>query len=113
MTHLHPSGVNHLAIATRDMKQQVTFWSDVLGCPLKALYWMHGAEKTSHGFVELSPTSYIAFVQHPDNPKDIDYGVTHAANPTSPVTAGATQHIALHVDGLEEVLELRDRIRSR
>ena len=113
MTSLHPNGVNHLAIATRDMKQQVTFWSDVLGCPLKALYWMHGAEATFHGFVELSPTSYVAFVQHPDNSKDIEYGVTHAATPTSPVTVGATQHIALNVDSLDDVLALRDRIRSR
>ncbi|MEA2195941.1 MAG: hypothetical protein QOG42_2703 [Solirubrobacteraceae bacterium] len=113
MTSLHPRGVNHLAIATRDMKQQLTFWSDVVGCPVKALYWMHGVEGTFHGFVELSPASYIAFVQHPDNPKDIEYGVTHAGNPGAPVTAGAMQHIALHVETLSDVLELRDRIRSR
>jgi catechol 2,3-dioxygenase-like lactoylglutathione lyase family enzyme len=95
------------------MKGQLEFWTDVLGCPLKALYWMHGVEGTFHGFVELSPESYVAFVQHPDNAKDIEYGVTHAGNPGAPVTAGTMQHVAFHVDTLDDLLALRDRIRSR
>jgi catechol 2,3-dioxygenase-like lactoylglutathione lyase family enzyme len=73
---------------------------------------MHGVENTFHGFVELSEESYVAFVQHPQNPADIRYGVTHAGNPGAPVTGGATQHIALHVDTLDDVLAMRDRIRS-
>ena len=81
MTALHPNGVNHLALSTRDMKGQLEFWCDVLGLPLKALYWMHGVDGTYHGFVELAPDSYVAFVQHPDNAKDIELGVTHAARP--------------------------------
>lgn len=113
MPHLHPSGVNHLALSTRDMKGQLEFWCDVLGCPLKALYWMHGVEGTFHGFVELSPESYVAFVQHPENAEEIQIGVSHAGNPGAPVTRGATQHIALHVDSLDDVLAMRDRIRSR
>ena len=111
-TDLRPSGVNHLAISTTDMKTQLTFWAEVLGCPTKALYWMHGVDGTFHGFVELSAESYVAFVQHPDNASDIRYGVTHAGNPGSPVTGGATQHIALHVDTLDDLLAMRDRIRS-
>lgn len=109
---LRPKGVNHLAISTTDMKGQLTFWADVLGCPTKALYWMHGVENTFHGFVELSGDSYVAFVQHPDNRDTIEYGVTHASNPGAPVTGGATQHIALHVDTLDDVLAMRDRIRA-
>lgn len=109
---LRPRGVNHLAISTTDMKAQLTFWGDVLGCPTKALYWMHGVDNTFHGFVELSEESYVAFVQHPDNASEIRYGVTHAGNPGAPVTGGATQHIALHVDTLDEVLAMRDRVRS-
>jgi catechol 2,3-dioxygenase-like lactoylglutathione lyase family enzyme len=110
---LHPRGVNHLAISTADMKAQLTYWGDVLGCPTKALYWMHGVANTFHGFVELAPESYIAFVQHPDNPTRIEWGVSHAGNAGAPVTAGATQHIALHVDTIDELLTMRDRIRSR
>jgi len=62
--------------------------------------------------LKLSGESYIAFVQHPDNSSEIQYGVSHAGNPGAPVTGGATQHIAMHVDSLDEVLAMRDRIRS-
>jgi len=113
MPALHPRGVNHLALSTRDMKGQLEFWCDVMGCPLKALYWMHGVENTFHGFIELAEDSYVAFVQHPDNAKDIEWGVTHAGNPGAPVTAGTMQHVAFHVDTLDDVLVMRDRIRDR
>ncbi len=109
---LHPNGVNHLAIATRDMKAQLTFFAEVLGCPTKALYWMHGVEGCYHGFAELSESSYIAFVQHPENAEEIEWGVTHAGNGAEPVTRGAMQHVAFNVDDLEELLQLRDRIRA-
>lgn len=111
--HLHPKGVNHLAISTGDMKGQLEFFCDVLGLPLRALYWMHGVEGTYHGFVELSPESYIAFVQHPDNSPDIQWGVSHAGNAGEPVTVGAMQHVAFHVDDLDDLLAMRDRIRDR
>jgi len=113
MTPLHPRGVNHLAISTRDMKGQLEFWCDVMGCPLKALYWLHGVPNAMHGFVELSPESYVAFVQHPENAKDIRTGITHAGNAGAPVTVGTMQHVAFHVDTFEELLAMRDRIRSR
>lgn len=109
---LHPRGVNHLAISTTDMKVQLTFWSQVIGCPLKALYWMHGVPNAIHGFVELAPDSYVAFVQAPGNRADPEYGVTHAGNAGGKVTAGTMQHVALHVDSLDDLLAMRDRIRS-
>lgn len=110
---LHPIGVNHLAISTADMKAQLTFFADVLGCPTKALYWMHGVDDAFHGFVELSPESYIAFVYSSRNPTAVEWGVTHAGNAGNPLTAGAMQHLALHVGDLDELLTMRDRIRSR
>jgi catechol 2,3-dioxygenase-like lactoylglutathione lyase family enzyme len=110
---LHPKGVNHLAISTCDMKMQLAFFSDVLGCPLKALYWMHGVPNTFHGFVELAPESYVAFVQHPKNRSEIVWGVSHAGTAGSPLTGGAMQHVAFHVDTIDDVLAMRDRIRSR
>ncbi len=109
---LTPRGVNHLALSTTDMKRQLTFWCDVLGLPLKALYWMHGVKGAYHGFVELSPDSYVAFVQHPDNTDEVEFGVSHADGPGGGVRGGAMQHVAFHVDTLDEVLEMRDRIRS-
>lgn len=113
MTALHPKGVNHLALTTTDMKGQLEFWCDTLGCPLKALYWMHGVENTFHGFVELSPESYVAFVQHPKNTNEFTPGVTHAGNPGGPAAAGTMQHVAFHVDDLDQLMAMRDRIRSR
>jgi catechol 2,3-dioxygenase-like lactoylglutathione lyase family enzyme len=110
---LHPNGVNHLAISTNDMKAQLSFFADVLGCPTKALYWMHGVKGCFHGFAELSESSYVAFVQHPENADEVQWGVTHAGNGGEPVTKGTMQHVAFNVDDLEELLALRDRIRSR
>lgn len=113
MSGLHPRGVNHLAVSTCDMKQQLTFWCDVLGLPLKALYWMHGVPGAMHGFVELSGEAYVAFVQHPDNDDEVDFGTSHAMSAGHPVRGGAMQHVALHVGSLDELLAMRDRIRDR
>ena len=110
---LHPNGVHHLAIATTDIKAQIEFFTDVLGGELKALYWMHGVEHTFHGFVELSPKCYIAFVQHPANTDRNELGVTHAGNAGGPMPAGTMQHVAFNVDSLDDLLAIRDRIRSR
>jgi len=110
--HLKPRGVNHLALSTTDMKRQLTFWCEALGLPLKALYWMHGVEGAYHGFVELAPDSYVAFVQHPDNGKEIEFGVSHSDGPGGDIRGGTMQHLALHVDTLDELLEMRDRLRT-
>jgi catechol 2,3-dioxygenase-like lactoylglutathione lyase family enzyme len=110
---LHPNGINHLAIATRNMKAQLQFFTDVLGGSVKALYWMHGVAGTFHGFVELSPSCYIAFVQHPGNPDTHERGLTHADGPGGPVAAGIVQHIALNVESLHDLNAMRDRLRDR
>jgi catechol 2,3-dioxygenase-like lactoylglutathione lyase family enzyme len=110
---LHPDGINHLALATRNIKAQIEFFTDVLGGELKALYWMHGVADTFHAFVELSPTCYIAFQQHPDNPDEAIIGVTHAGNAGGQVTAGTMQHLAFNVPTLDDLYAMRDRIRSR
>jgi len=110
---LHPNGIHHLALSTCDIKQQIEFFTDVLGGELKALYWMHGVPDTFHGFVELSPDCYIAFVQHPKNTPTMQLGLTHAGNAGGPVAAGTMQHVAFHADTLDDLYAMRDRIRSR
>jgi catechol 2,3-dioxygenase-like lactoylglutathione lyase family enzyme len=108
------SGVHHLAISTADMKAQLTFFCDVLGAELKALYWMHGVPGAQHGFVKLNDSSYVAFVQMPaiaDIPTEI--GVTHAGSGGGTSAPGTMQHVAFNVDSLEDLVALRDRIRSR
>ena len=113
MATLHPRGVNHLALSTTDMKKQLTFWCDVLGLPLKALYWMHGVEGAYHGFVELAPDSYVAFVQHPDNAKEVEFGISHADGAGGDVRGGTMQHVAFHVDSLDDLHAMRDRMRTK
>ena len=77
------SGIHHLAITTADMKAQLSFFCDVLGAELKALYWMHGVPGAQHGFVKLNDASYVAFVSMPAI-ADIEpqLGVTHAGSGT-------------------------------
>jgi catechol 2,3-dioxygenase-like lactoylglutathione lyase family enzyme len=109
-----PNGLHHLAVTTANIKQQIEFFSDVLGMELVALYWMHGVDGAWHGFLKLNDHASIAFVQTPDVGKiAATIGVTHAGNPGAPAAAGTMQHLALNVDTEEELLGLRDRIRSR
>ncbi len=108
------NGIHHLAIMTADVKTQIEFFSDVLGMKLKALYWMHGVEGYFHGFMELNAHCCVALVAAP-SVKDIptEFGVSHAGNPLKPCAPGAMQHVAFNVDDDEQLLAMRDRIRSR
>lgn len=108
------NGIHHIAIMTADVKQQIEFFSDVLGMRLVALYWMHNVEGYFHAFMELNPSCSVAFVFAPAV-KEIPtaFGVSHAGNPVKPCAAGVMQHLAFNVDTVEELLAMRDRIRAR
>jgi catechol 2,3-dioxygenase-like lactoylglutathione lyase family enzyme len=108
------NGLHHLAISTGNMKAQIEFFSDVLGMELVALYWMHGVAGTWHGFMRLNDKASVAFVYN-DKIRDTkaQLGVSHAGNPGLPTAPGAMQHVAFNVDSDEELLNMRDRIRSR
>lgn len=112
-TLLRPNGINHLALSTSDIKGVLQYFNDVLGMPLAALYWMHGVENTVHGFLELNESSLLAFVFSPKISADVEIGKTHSGNPGDPCVGGTMQHLALNVDSLENLLAIRDRIRSR
>jgi catechol 2,3-dioxygenase-like lactoylglutathione lyase family enzyme len=106
-------GIHHLAITTKDMKGQLDFFCNVLGGELRALYWMHGVEHTFHGFVRFNDSSYIAFVQPPAErvPEPV-FGVSHAGSAAGPTARGAMQHVAFNVASFDDLLVMRDRIRS-
>ena len=96
------------------MKSQIEYFTDVLGMELVALYWMHGVENTWHGFLRLNDESAIAFVCNPDIEKiPVEFGKTHAGNPGANVARGVMQHLALRVKDEQELLAMRDRIRSK
>src|SRR5258707_9065729 len=108
------NGVHHLAICTSDIKKQIEFFTQVVGAELEALYWMHGVDNTFHGFIKLSDSSSIAFVQHPDIAKITPIkGVSHAGTTAGNVAPGTMQHVALNVESEADLLAMRDRIRSR
>ncbi len=108
------NGIHHLAIATKDIKTQIEYFNDVLGCELVALYWMHGVEGAWHGFMKLNDTCYLAFVETADIAGiERTIRVTHAGNAGNPCAGGTMQHLALNVDTLDDLLAMRDRIRSR
>ncbi len=107
-------GLHHLAICTANMKGQIEFFTDRLGMELVALYWMHGVENTWHGFLRLNDESSIAFVCNPQVEKiPVAFGQTHAGNPAANVARGVMQHLALRVNNHEEMMALRDRLRSK
>jgi catechol 2,3-dioxygenase-like lactoylglutathione lyase family enzyme len=107
-------GLHHIAICTANMKRQIEFFTDVLGMELVALYWMHGVENTWHGFLRLNDESSIAFVCNPGVAAvPVTLGVTHAGNPGATCAGGAMQHLALRVADEDELLAMRDRIRSK
>ncbi len=111
---MRANGIHHLAISTADIKQQIEFFTDVLGCELVALYWMHGVEGAWHGFLRLDDNSYIAFVEMAQNkPIEREIGVTHAGWPGGPSSGGTMQHVSFNVDTYDDLLGMRDRIRNR
>jgi catechol 2,3-dioxygenase-like lactoylglutathione lyase family enzyme len=108
-----PNGVHHLAIATRDVKRQVEFFSQVCGMELVSLYWMHGVENTVHAFLRLGDYSSLALVQSPAM-QEIEpaLGVSHPGYTAGDVAGGTMQHVAFNVDTVADLLALRDRLRS-
>lgn len=109
-----PNGIHHLALSTGEMKNQIEFFTETLGMRLMALYWMHGAEGAWHGFLELNENSSLAFVFIPGNEKvETVMGQTHAGNSGGLSSPGTMQHVAFNVDSDAELLNLRDRIRSK
>lgn len=109
----HPSGIHHLAFMAGDIKKHIAFFSQVMGCPLVALFDMHGVPGGLHAFLRMNEHSYFSIVQLPDVDKiPIKLGETHAGNGALPSAPGTLQHLAFRADTLEDLIAMRDRIRS-
>ena len=108
-----PQGVHHLALSTGDMKSQLSFFTEVLGMELVALFWMHGVKGAWHSFLKLNDQSFLSFVHMP---KMADLspapGVSHAPHAGGSSAGGTMQHLALRVKDEAEMLAMRDRVRS-
>ncbi|MEO1403670.1 MAG: VOC family protein [Cyanobacteria bacterium J06635_1] len=107
------NGINHLPISTANMKGQIEFFTDILGAELIALYPMHNTEGAQHSFLRLSDNCCLSFVEYPEN-TDIEpqVGVTYPSGVGSSAP-GTLNHLAFNVDSIEDLLAMRDRIRSK
>lgn len=108
-----PSGIHHLAFMAADIKKHIAFFSEVIGCPLVALFDMHGVPGGLHAFLRMNDHGYFSIVQLPgvgDIP--IELGKTHAGSGALPSAPGTLQHLAFRADSEADLLAMRDRIRS-
>lgn len=108
-----PTGVHHIALSTAHMKEQLMFFTQVLGMELVALYWMHGVDGAWHSFLKLNNRCSLSFIYLPGTEEiEPQVGVSHAGNASSACAGGTLQHLSLRVENVAELLEMRDRIRS-
>ena len=108
-----PNGIHHLAFMAGDIKKHIAFFSDVVGCPLVALFDMHGVPGGLHAFLKLNDHSYFSIVQLPKVDEiPIELGKTHAGNGALPSSPGTLQHLAFRVATDAGLIAMRDRIRS-
>jgi catechol 2,3-dioxygenase-like lactoylglutathione lyase family enzyme len=98
------TGINHLAMATRDMDATIRFWRDLLGMRLVAGLGRPGYR---HYFFEISAHDMIAFFEWPDVEKipEKDHGV--------PVKGPfAFDHVSFEVAREEDLWELKARFEA-
>jgi len=108
-----PTGIHHLAFMAADIKKHIAFFSEVMGCPLVALFDMHGVPGGLHAFLRMNDHSYFSIVQLPGAATaPIVLGHTHAGSGALPSAPGTLQHLAFNVDSPAALTAIRDRIRS-
>ena len=113
MTIQQPDGIHHIAIMSADMKAQLTFFTQVMGFPLVALFDMHGVPGGKHAFLKMADDSFFSVVELAgiaEIPSTI--GVTHAGTGAGKCAAGVTQHIAFRVPDEAGLIAMQNRIRK-
>ncbi|MFM5893151.1 MAG: VOC family protein [Novosphingobium sp.] len=109
----HPDGIHHIAIMSANMKEQLTFFTQVLGFPLKGLFEMHGVPGGKHAFLEMGEASYFSIVELEGIAEiPATLGITHAGTGAGKCAAGTMQHLAFRAPHEAGLLAIRDRIRS-
>jgi catechol 2,3-dioxygenase-like lactoylglutathione lyase family enzyme len=98
------TGINHLAMATRDMDRTIRFWRDLLGMRLVVGLGKPGYR---HYFFEISGHDMIAFFEWPyvEAIPEKDHGVPVKG----PV---AFDHVSFEVESDNDLWELKDRLEA-
>jgi catechol 2,3-dioxygenase-like lactoylglutathione lyase family enzyme len=113
MSVQQPDGIHHIAIMSANMKEQLTFFTQVMGFPLVGLFEMHGVPGGKHAFLRMDEDSFFSVVELAgigEIPSTI--GITHAGTGAGKCAAGVAQHIAFRVPDEAGLIAMRDRIRS-
>lgn len=95
------TGINHLAMATKDMDTTIRFWRDLLGMRLVAGLGRPGYR---HYFFEISDHDLIAFFEWPDVEEisEKDHG--------TPVKGPFVfDHVSFEVESEDDLWELKDK----
>ena len=90
-----PNGIHHIAIMSANMKEQLTFFTQVMGFPLVGLFEMHGVPGGKHAFLKMDEASYFSVVELAgiaEVPSTL--GITHAGTGAGKCAAGTMQHLA-------------------
>lgn len=109
----HPDGIHHVAIMSANMKEQLTFFTQVMGFPLVGLFEMHGVPGGRHAFLKMADDSFFSVVELAgiaEIPSTL--GITHAGTGAGKCAAGTMQHLAFRVPDEAGLIAMRDRIRS-
>jgi catechol 2,3-dioxygenase-like lactoylglutathione lyase family enzyme len=109
----HPDGIHHIAIMSANMKEQLSFFTQVMGMPLVGLFEMHGVPGGKHAFLQMAPDSFFSVVEM-DGIAEVPstLGITHAGTGAGKCAAGVTQHIAFRAPDEAGLLAMQNRIRS-
>ena len=108
-----PDGIHHIAIMSANMKEQLTFFTQVMGFPLVGLFDMHGVPGGKHAFLKMAEASYFSVVELAgvgEIPSTL--GITHAGTGAGKSAPGTMQHLAFRAPDEAGLLALRNRIRS-
>jgi catechol 2,3-dioxygenase-like lactoylglutathione lyase family enzyme len=98
------TGINHLAMATRDMDTTIRFWRDLLGMRLVAGLGRPGFR---HYFFEISEHDMIAFFEWPEVEKAPEKD--HGAPVKGPFVF---DHVSFEVESEEDLWTLKDRLEA-
>lgn len=109
----HPNGIHHIAIMSANMKEQLTFFTQVMGFPLVGLFDMHGVPGGKHAFLKMDEASYFSVVELAGIAEvPSTQGITHAGTGAGKCAAGTMQHLAFRAPDEAGLIAMRNRIRS-
>jgi len=98
------NGINHVAMATRDMDSTIRFWRDLLGMRLVGGYGKPGNRQY---FFEVTESSLISFLEWPEVEPVTD------KDPSSPVKGPfSLDHVSIEVEDDEELWRLKERLEA-